>query len=368
MPLRPALRHALTLGVAFAGLAACDAVLTRLHAEDAPKVLTPAPAAPAAPDKAAPAAADAAAASPAFATESDATVIARVDGAAVTAGEFAPYLTAYLRSKLYHSGSSERKRELAEEAIDAFLVDRVLAGEAAKRAVKIDEAAVEKRIAGLKAHFGQRPEWPQIEARLPKLREEIVKDLQIEALKKEITTIATPTEAEVRAFYDAQHGLFTRPAAYRLRMLLLRVDPGAGAEAWRAAEKQVGEYAQKIAAGEDFSALARAYSKHDSSKEGGAIGLVHEGQLGDAAEAALRPTKAGGIAGPVRLLEGIALFQVDERQEAALMPFADVKERAASLFEREAAKTRWTGHVAGLRSRFTIDRPAFAAFLEKALQ
>ncbi len=295
-------------------------------------------------------------------------VIARVDGQAITGADFAPYLQAYLRSKLYHSGSPERVRALAEEAIDAFLIDRVLAGQAGSRELKVDEAEVEKRLAGIKTRFGDRPEWPEISARLPKLRQEIETDLRIEALKREISRGEPPSEAEIRSFYESQHGMFTRPAGYRLKLLLIAVDPGASTESWRAAEVQAQDYARRVASGESFAALARANSKHSSAEHGGAIGLVHEGQLGEAAEVALRDSSPGGVAGPVRLLEGVALFEVEEKRLAALMPFPEVKDRASSLLERDRAKKQWNKYVETLKGRFSIDRPAFAEFLAGTLK
>ena len=305
---------------------------------------------------------------PSFASGENKQVIAHIDGQPVTGEAFAPYLSAYLRSKLYHAGSPERVRALAEEAIEAFLIDRVLGEQAAARGVKIDEAAVEKRIATLKAQFGNRPEWPQIRERMPKLRKEIETDLRIEALKREITHAKPPSELEIRAYYERRPDLFTRPAAYRLRLLLVGVDPGASTQAWQAAETQVQDYARRAAAGEEFAHLARAHSTHRSRDEGGAIGLIHEGQLGEAAEVALRASEPGGLAGPVRLLEGIALFKVEEKRLPALMAFAEVRERAHSLLERERARSRWTNHVKAIRARFTIDRSALAAFVARTTQ
>lgn len=300
---------------------------------------------------------------PALASEEQKLVIARVDGQPVTGADFEPYMRAYLRSKLYHSGSPERVRALAEEAIDAFLIDRVLAEQASARGMKIDEAEVERRLADIKAQFGNRPEWHEISERMPKLRHEIEVDLRIEALKSEISRVDQSAEADIRAYHESQSALFTRPAGYRLKLLLIAVEPGASTDSWRAAEEQAQEYARKVAAGENFASLARANSKHSSAETGGTIGLVHEGQLGDAAEAVLRAAAPGSVAGPVRLLEGVALFQVDEKRAAELMPFEEVKERASSLYQRDRAQKLWQRYVETIKGRFSIDRSAFAEFI-----
>lgn len=305
---------------------------------------------------------------PAIATEPHQLVIAHIDGSPITGADFAPYLRPYLRSKLYHSGSPERVRALADEAIDAFLVDRVLAEQAVARGLKIDEAEVKKRLAGIEARYRDRAGWTEIRTRLPKLRQEIEADLRIEALKSEISRVQPLAEAEVRAFYDSQSDLFTRPAGYRLRLLLVAVDPGGSADEWRAAEVRAKDYVLRIGAGENFAALAAAKSQHSSAEQGGAVGLVHEGQLGEAADAALRPSKPGDVVGPVRLLEGIAIFQIEDKLAAQLMPFSEVKERASTLLQRDQAKKQWNAYVETIRSRFSIDRNAFAEFIAGAIK
>lgn len=295
-------------------------------------------------------------------------VIARIGAQTVTGEDFAPYLRAYLRSRLYHAGSPERTFALASEAIDAFLVDQMLSQRAAARDLKIDQALVEKRLTAIVARFSDRAEWPDIEARLSSFRREIEADLRIESLKLEISHVEPPGEAATRKYYEHQRALFTRPAAYRLKLLLISVEPGSTVEAWRAAEAQAQDYRHRIAKGEDFAALARANSSHSSSVHGGAIGLVHQGQLGEAAEMVLHSAKAGAVTGPVRLLEGVALFEVEEKRDPQLIPFDEVKERAASLLEREQAKSQWDDYVKTLRQHYSIDQAAFAAFLANAFK
>jgi len=305
---------------------------------------------------------------PAAASEQQELVIAHIDGQPITSTVFAPYLRAYLRSKLYHPGSPERVRVLAEEAIDAFLIDRVLGEQTAARQLKIDEGEVEKRLADIKAEFGGRPEWPAIHERLPKLRQEIETDLRIEALKRELSRVEPPAEPDIGSFYENRPQLFTRPAAYRLKLLLIAVEPGAKAESWHAAEDKAKDYARRVASGEDFAALAAANSDHSSAGQGGAVGLVHEGQLGEAAEAALRSATPGAVAGPVRLLEGVALFKVEEKHLPTLIPLPEARERVIALMERDRAKQRWTSYVETIRGRFSVDRSAFAAFLASAFK
>ena len=308
----------------------------------------------------------AAEASPKADGERASQVIAHLDGEPVEAAAFAPYLRAYLRSKLYHSGSPERVRAVAKEAVDAFLIDKVLVEQARERGLAVSDAEIDLRVKQLKDAFKSRPDWPQIEKRLPILRQEIEKDLQISSLKQAVLAGSAPTAAEVRAFYQANPDKFTRPAAFRLSLLLISVDPGAGANIWRGAEARAKALAHSVEKGADFAAVAREHSGHHSAPNGGALGEIHEGQFGEGVDAALGSAKPGALVGPLRVLEGFALFKLHDRRPPQLTPFAKARDRARDLLNRRRAEERWRAHLDTVRTRFTIDQFAFDAFLAEA--
>ena len=55
------------------------------------------------------------------------------------------------------------------------------------------------------------------------------------------------------------------------------------------------------------------------------------------------------------LLQGVALFRLDERQEARLNPLVDVRERAIGLWQREQGELAWQAVLDRLRASADVD-------------
>ena len=107
--------------------------------------------------------------------------------------------------------------------------------------------------------------------------------------------------------------------------------------------------AKRLRGGADFSELARLHSGDGSAQKGGDMGYLHRGMLPDAAQVAVDKLKPRQISDAVALLEGVAVFRLDERKPAKLNPLPAVRERAEDLLERDLGDQSWKDFVAKLR-------------------
>ena len=76
--------------------------------------------------------------------------------------------------------------------------------------------------------------------------------------------------------------------------------------------------------------------------------------LGQYAQTALDEMSPGEITPPVDLLEGIALFRLEDRDPATQNSFEAVQERAANLLARERSEDAWDTLKDELRARATV--------------
>jgi len=301
---------------------------------------------------------------PAQATESP---VAIVGGDAISGDDFINYLRGYLRSKLYHGGSPERVRELAGEALDNLVIDRLLAREARRMGIPGDPDEVADRMAKLRDKYSKREDWPEIEAGLPKVEREILIDTQIEALKAKITEVAAPTPDQLRAFHHANPGLFTTPPSADLDLILVGVDPGALAAEWTDAQAKAERVLAALQSGQAFDALAAEYSTHESRTAGGHLGPVHRGQLPAEAEAAVAQLQAGQTTRPIRVLEGYAILRLNGRTGAQLQPYDSVADRVEVLYRRERAKEQWSHFLTELRASTPVETFDVTAHVQRML-
>jgi len=160
----------------------------------------------------------------------------------------------------------------------------------------------------------------------------------------------------VRAFYKANPELFREPERLRASVILVKVDPSAAGAQWQQTLEQVQALRQRIVDGDaSFEEVAREYSDDPSASQGGDMGYMHEGMLGETAEDALAELQPGEVSEPLVLLEGVTLMRLDERRDPRQREFAAVAERARDLLTEHRAERRWEEFLAGLHERASIE-------------
>ena len=280
-------------------------------------------------------------------------VFATIDDAVITRGEFEREVYSAARQTFYHgrppTGEEfiEFRRDVADQMIDREL----LLLEAKRRDLQADQQKIDSKIASYEARYGDTERWqtegPQMVAAL---RAKFEEDGLLDALEADVKSVPAPDPDEMREFYDANPDMFTEPASNRVRVILLGVAPSAEAPAWESARDEARRILGRLDEGESFEELARLHSSDLSADDGGDMGFMHAGMLSPVAEEAIAQLKIGEVTEPIKVLEGIAIFQLVERKQEKLNEFSEVEERAEELWKRQRGEQVWSELVAQLRS------------------
>src|SRR6185503_17229974 len=107
-----------------------------------------------------------------------------------------------------------------------------------------------------------------------------------------------------------------------LRIILLKVDPSSPQAKWDGARNEGAAIAKRLKGGADFKQLAKLHSAEGSAEGGGDMGYVHRGMLPESAQEAIDKLKPGEITEPVALLEGMAIFRLEQRKPPKLNALA----------------------------------------------
>jgi len=282
---------------------------------------------------------------------------ATVNGKTITQKEFQIAYNAYLREKYFHQQVPEGGLAAAKLEVDNRLIDRILLlDEAKRRGLVADAAAIATAIAGYEAQYAQSQVWQsRRESLLPGLKQQLAEqDLlhQIETIGHAVTEL---DEAAVRAFYQARLELFTEPEKQHLHTILLKVDPAAPKALWDAAREEAARIVARLRSGADkFEDLASLHSQDNSADQGGDMGYLHRGMIPEAVQTQLDERPLGVVGDPIDVLEGVAIFRLDERVAAKVMDFDAVAARARDLLKRERSAQAWDKFVADLRVGATI--------------
>jgi len=161
---------------------------------------------------------------------------------------------------------------------------------------------------------------PQFEATT---RADLRRVLSLLVLEHETNLMASVSEAEARAAYDARAAEYSTPATVSIRMIL--VPTAADADAALA----------RILAGEAFAKVASEVSTHPSRAMGGEVPPFSRGTFNEALEDAAFSMPSGEIA-TVSTTRGTYLIQKVAESAARNVPFEEV--RAAIVAELAGAK------------------------------
>ncbi len=133
------------------------------------------------------------------------------------------------------------------------------------------------------------------------------------------------SDEAITEYYAQQRQSFTRqPEQRKASHILIKVE---NADEESAAMDKLKLIQEKLAAGEDFSKLAKEFSDDiGSARQGGDLGYFGRGVMDKAFENAAFNLKKGEISEPVRTRFGYHLIRLDDIREAQLAKLEDVKE------------------------------------------
>jgi parvulin-like peptidyl-prolyl isomerase len=283
-------------------------------------------------------------------------VFASVNDAVITVQEYEAAVAQAIRQKFYHRNpGGEKQAELQREVADNLINRRLLIAESKRRGVGPDAQSVQAQIAAYEERYKGSPQWKTNRSQvLPTLKAELEQRSVLERMEKQVRGALEPTEQQVRTYYDSHHDLFTEPEQVRLSMILLKVDPSAPKLTWDKAREEAQTIIKRLKGGMAFAQLAQLQSADPSAQKGGDMGYVHRGMLPAAAQESVDKLQPGALTDAVTLLEGVAVFRLEDRKTAQLRAFEDVRQRAADLWRREQGDKNWKTFIAALRKSAVI--------------
>lgn len=151
-----------------------------------------------------------------------------------------------------------------------------------------------------------------------------------------------PGAGEVAAYYKAHAQEFARPERVKVRQIL--------AEDQATAEKAL----SAITAGEPFEEVARRLSRDPSAASGGYQGELARADLPPAFAEVIFNLKPGEVSRLVPADYGVHIFQVMDRQPAAVVPLEQARGEILGRLHRERADRLLKSLVQDARNRYNV--------------
>lgn len=261
-----------------------------------------------------------------------------------------------IREKFFHGKVPDKELKQFRRELAQSMVDKVLHVQEAKRlGMTPDKAEVDKRIKNEERKKKNDTYWQEHKDQFIKvLRNEFEADSLASQLEKLIRSGVQPAAPEVQQFYKANEEKFTAPERVKVHIILFKVDPSMPSEEWDKAAKFAADIVKKIRSGTSFEELARIHSGDDSAAAGGDMGYIHKGMMGENGAVVLDTMKPGELSEPVYLLEGIAIFRLDDRELPRVNELPRVESSAKELLRKDLAEKAWKDFTEQLRKRTEI--------------
>lgn len=143
-------------------------------------------------------------------------------------------------------------------------------------------------------------------------------------------------DSELISYYKSHPEEFTEPTEYRLRVIYVSPEGKSGDELQ--AKKE--EISRKLSEGEDMADLAGQYSEGPEKESQGDLGSFRKGELEKTLEQAVEKLNPGEIHPWIKARNGWYLLKLEEKKEARLKSFEEVKQEIERKIFSERKKDK----------------------------
>jgi peptidyl-prolyl cis-trans isomerase C len=299
---------------------------------------------------------------PAWADEaaSSGKVIASVNGKAIFKSEFDRMLAGY-KKRAAHIGMPLKEADLkiVKNRILGNLIDaELLYQQSQKEGIKINEKTVNERIEKMKKRFPNEDAYQKALKRMhvseKEFRAELQRGLAVNELLNKVRKNITVTDKESKTYYQNNLNLFKQPEQVKISMILIKVKPDDEKSKKIQARKKIEAVQKKLAKGEDFGKLAKAYSEGPNAQNGGAWGYLKRGHVGKVLEDEAFALKVGEVSKIFETPSGYHLIKVIDKKPAGPIPYKKAETMIKGRLKQKKQKTVIQDYIENLKKSAKI--------------
>jgi peptidyl-prolyl cis-trans isomerase SurA len=291
-------------------------------------------------------------------------VAAPVNGEVVTLSEHQARAGGeYRRAQEMRPGPA-RDRAVAkalQAAFDILVSEKLLEGEVKTLQLEVTDAQVDAALEDIK----QRNKFDDNMLRqalaeqgldLPGFKIRLRKDLEtFQVLNYKVRNRVKVTDEDVKNYYQTHLKEFATEEQVKVRHIFLPVTTAMGAPTEAQVRAEGEKVLARLAAGEDFAAVARQVSRGPSAAEGGDLGWLRKGSIQVELERPAFALETGKTTGLVRTRSGFHVLKVEERKSGDAPPLDEVKERVREKLTAEQVETYRKQYLEELRREAAIE-------------
>ncbi|MBW2121572.1 MAG: peptidylprolyl isomerase [Deltaproteobacteria bacterium] len=289
--------------------------------------------------------------------------VAVVDGSAITEEQLDTEMSR-VRQMFASRGrhlSDSQLSAIRKQVLESLINRELLYRESQRRAIRVDQTAVDKEMGNLRKGFSSEAEFKSALSQMnlgeDTLRSQIEREMAIQQLiDGQVSGKITVSEKECREYYDSHPRFFRRPEQVRASHILVKVDPRAGEAQKAEARRKIESIQEKLRKGGDFAALAKEFSQGPSAPRGGDLNYFKRGDMAKPFEDAAFALKPGEVSDIVETRFGYHIIKVTGRKPETTIAYDDVREKIEAFLRSEKTQQETKRYIERLRQKAEVQR------------
>lgn len=255
----------------------------------------------------------------------------------------------------------ERLKKARRQVLDHLIESKLLEEEMRKRKIEVPERDVDAAINDiLKTSNLTEEDFKKALARegmtlvayRQKVREELGK---MRLVGREIKSKIVIEDEEVRKRYQENLEKYSEPLEVKVQQVFFPLPQNPSEDQIAAARREALTILEKARRGDDFTQLAKVYSKGPEADEGGILGYFKKQELVRELDEAAFKLKPGEISDVVRSPAGFHILKVLDRKGGEPRSFAEVQHRIREEAMQEEAEKKYNAWMRDLKSKAYIE-------------
>lgn len=272
-------------------------------------------------------------------------VLAQVNEEFITLEEFNNELH---DMKLEH-GKLPEERESLDQLKTAFLDQiinrKLILGEAGRMGIRVSEEEINNTILVLRRDYAWGSFKTMLQARgmsFAEWKRRLTEKLLAEKVIRTVSQFNSPIDDKsVRQYYEEHLDQYSFPEQVRARQIVV------------VTEDEAVKILRRLRKGEDFEKLAKEESMMPERLYGGDLGFFARGEMPEAFDEVFS-LKVGEVSKVTKSPYGYHIFKVEEKVEAKVRDFDEVKDEIAHRIRKEKSEQIYYEWLSGLRAKAKI--------------
>ena len=266
----------------------------------------------------------------------------------------------YLSHGMSYDEVKKSMPRLEEKALDQAIGAKLLLERASQLSLPVTASDVDAEVAKVVKQVGGRENYEKALAAQKiseeAFRRELEKGVRVNMLVSQACAhVSDPTEAEVAAFYEAHKAEYVKPHQVLCQHILVKTEEKDPPAVKAAAFEKIREIRERVLAGGDFSAEARAHSDCPSSSQGGSLGWFSRGMMVPEFDKAAFELKRGEVSDVVATQFGYHIIYKADEKGGEQQTLVDVHDQIKDFLRHEARGRAMDAYVRELREKAKVE-------------